>query len=1584
MAEFVHLHVHSEYSLLDGAAQLEKLVAKAKALDFKAIALTDHGNLFGAIDFYQTAKKTGIKPILGCELYIAPGKRTERGNQDGGYEGANHLTVLVRNHTGYKNLIKLVSKAYLEGFYYKPRVDRELLAQHSDGLVVLSGCLNSEVSRQITAGETAKAKQTAGWYQEVFGKDHYFMEVQAHGLPEQIKVTAETVRIADAIGARVTGTNDSHYLEAGHSRAHEALLCIQTGSMLNDPNRWKFSTEEFYIKTAEEMAVVFAEIPGACTNTLAVAEQCDLKLDFGSFHLPRYVVPDGHTLETYLEERTREGLRARYGATPGDALEERLRHELSVIEKMGFAGYFLVVWDFIHYARQQGIAVGPGRGSSAGSLVAYCLGITNVDPIRYNLLFERFLNPERISMPDMDIDFADDRRDEVIKYVAAKYGHDHVAHIITFGTMGAKAVIRDVGRVLSMPFADVDRIAKAVPTFPLNITLDDAHQKSPPLAEMVRSQPAVRELWDIARALEGCTRHASVHASAVVISDEPLDEYVPLYKDPKRPELITGYAMGPIEKLGLLKMDFLGLRTLTVLANTAKLIKESRGTEIDFDALPLDDAQVYADLAEAKTFGVFQLESSGMREALRGLKPERLEDIIAMVSLYRPGPMDLIPDFINRKHGRAKVTYEHPAMQAITQETYGIMIYQEQIMQLAVAMAGFSMGEADMLRRAMGKKDRELMAKQKEKFLQGCAERKTSAAKAEKVWELMEKFAGYGFNKCLRKDTLVEMADGSQKAIIDVRPGDVVLTKGGPALTLGVTPSGVRPIARLRLVNGMELESTLDHPVLTQRGWVDVEELDPADDFVGVVRSLPSGPTQVPSHHAALLGYALSEGSLGYDSHFYLYSSADDELDDMRDILERFENTVGRIERRPRPRGSSVRPARRDSKQSAAAVDFIYGACGLRGRKALDKRIPRMVDGWDRDGIAVLVGKLFQGDGCVHAGTRAIFYATSSKGLAYDVRRLLLKLGIMSTIHEKFFGYRGARRPGFTVNIVDGRNAFARFEAIVGPHLTPRKQAQLRALVAMYEGGRRRFGQSGADVIPAQLFAEPLRAAVLKRFSTFAAGARALGVATGNFRGSRGSMRRETLAHFAAVLDDPTLHAIADSDISWTRVRDLELLGEEPTYDIEVPGPASFIANGIVVHNSHAAAYALVAYQTAYFKTNYPVEFMAALLTSEMGDTDKIVKYIEECRAMGVEVKPPDVNSSAVQFSVHENTIRFGLAAIKNVGEAAMESILETRAADGAFTTLDDFCTRVDLRLVNRRVIESLIKAGAFDSVGMARAQLLATLDAAMESGQRQQRDKAEGQGSFFDLIPAAAPLPARAAADAATVPEWDDDQRLAFEKEVLGFYVSGHPLARYKALVESLGITSSSELAARPGGSKVLLFGQVASLREIPTKSGNRMAFATIEDTDGTVDVTIFPESFKAGAALLRSRDALLISGKVDDTEKGRVVLAEQVRLLEHAAAAIADRAAHGNGGAAQGPPNACRVLVPANGDAAAVLARLREMCGEHAGEVPLFVHVLVSSLEVVVRAAGISVDASPALIAGIEALLGQGAVKVEHAGRA
>ena len=1172
-SDFVHLHVHSEYSLLDGASHLDKLVARARELRFPALALTDHGNLFGAIDFYLACQKAGVKPLIGAELYVAPGSRFERANVDGSYEGANHVTVLARNRTGYKNLIKLVSKAYLEGFYYKPRVDKELLAQHADGLLVLSGCLNSEVSRLIGEGEEDKARQVAGWFQEVFGKDYYFMEVQSHGLPEQQRVTEATLRIAKALGAPIAGTNDAHYLEAAHARAHEALLCIQTGTTMRDPNRWRFSTDQFYLKSAEEMLRVFADLPEACRNTLAVAERCNLDLAFGELHLPRYQVPEGHTLESYLRQLASDGLRQRYGPTPSDAVAERLGQELAVIEKMGFAGYFLVVWDFIRYAKGKGIAVGPGRGSSAGSLVAYALGITNIDPIRYGLLFERFLNPERTSMPDMDIDFADDRRDEVIQYVAAKYGSDNVAQIITFGTLGAKAALRDVGRVLGMPYSEVDRLAKLVPAFPLNIALDKALEQSPPLAEAIQSRPELAELWETAKSLEGLTRHASKHAAGVVISDEPLIEHVPLYKDPKRNEVVTGYAMGPIEKIGLLKMDFLGLRTLTVLASTARLVGETTGQAVDLDRIPFDDPKTYQLLSEGKTFGVFQLESAGMREHLKNLRPERLEDIIAMVSLYRPGPMELIPEFINRRHGRAKIAYDHPLMEKYLKDTYGIMVYQESVMQIASEMAGFTMGEADILRRAMGKKDRELMAKQRAKFIEGAKGRQIPARKAEKVWDHMEKFAGYGFNR------------------------------------------------------------------------------------------------------------------------------------------------------------------------------------------------------------------------------------------------------------------------------------------------------------------------------------------------------------------------------------------------------------------------------------SHGTAYAVVSYQTAYFKANHPVEFMAALLTSEMGDTDKIVKYIEECRAMGLRVLPPDVDLSGIQFTVVGETIRFGLAAIKNVGESAIQSILATRETKGRFSSLADFCGRVDLRLVNRRVIESLIKAGAFDSLGIARAALLATLDRAMEAGQRLQRDRQEGQGSFFDLMNAKEAGAARPAAlEDEAIPEWPTDQRLAYEKEVLGFYLTGHPLARFREVALRLGAVPIADLAQRAVGARLTLFGQVTALKEIPTKNGDRMAFATLEDMGGSVELTIFPGPFKAAAALLRSREPIVVRGRVDDTDKGRVVLAEEIRPAEESPAA---KAAEPYGAEASFPgdpfadpvglePQTCRIRVPGRSDAQGLLEAVRQLLVAHPGRVPVFLHLLLPEREVVVRVTGVAVEPTDELAAKVAALLGEGSMLVEYAGRA
>jgi DNA polymerase-3 subunit alpha len=1145
-SDFVHLHVHSEYSLLDGAARLKRLVDRAAQLGFPALALTDHGNLFGAIDFYKQAHDVGVKPILGCELYVAPGSRFERAPVDGQYEGANHVTALVRNETGYRNLIKLVSRGYLEGFYYKPRVDKELLAQHSDGLLLLSGCLNSEVSRLLLNGEERKALEVAGWYADVFGRDHYFMEVQSHGLADQVRVTDGTIRIARALGVGIAGTNDSHYLEATDARAHEVLLCLQTGAKIADPNRWKFATEEFYLKSADEMRKVFGELPDAYTGTLAVAERCNLELTFGQFRLPRYEVPAGHTLDSYLREVAEAGLRRHY-PEPTAEVRTRFDYELGVIQAMQFSGYFLVVWDFIRYAKERGIAVGPGRGSAAASLVAYCLGITTVDPIRYGLVFERFLNPGRKSMPDMDIDFADDRRDEVIDYVVQRYGRDRVAQIITFNVLKAKAVIRDVGRVLGMPFGDVDKIAKLVPET-LNITLDEALRQSPPLAEAVKGRPEVGELWQIAKKLEGLSRHAGKHAAGVVISDEPLMEHVPLYRDPKSEEIITQYPMGPIEKLGLLKMDFLGLRTLTVIANTVRLIEESRGVRVDPERIPLDDAKTYQLLADARTFGVFQLESTGMRNALRHLRPERLEDVIAMVALYRPGPMEMIPDFTARRHGKVKPTYDHPVMEKHLQETYGIMVYQEQVLRIANDMAGFSMSEADDLRKAMGKKIPALMAEQRAKFLQGAKGRGVKEKVAERVFELMEKFAGYGFNK------------------------------------------------------------------------------------------------------------------------------------------------------------------------------------------------------------------------------------------------------------------------------------------------------------------------------------------------------------------------------------------------------------------------------------AHATAYGIVAYQTAYLKANYPVEFMAALLTSEMANTDKVVVHMDECRTMGIGVLPPDVNVSRFSFGVDGETIRFGLGAIKNLGQKAIDTIVAARELEGRFPSLTDFCRRLDLQLVNRRVVESLVKAGAFDSAGKARAQLMAALDGAFEAGQRHQRERDQGQVSMFDLMGGGSEPVLEPEPDGPAVAEWDVEQRLLHEKEVLGFYLSGHPLRGVWERAQRLGVVGIAQLAQVDDGARVLLCGLVTALREINTKNGNRMGFVTIEDVEGSIEVTVFPELFRQSAAHLRGGVPILVRGKVEGTMAARKLLADDVRPLP----------AEEPRGVVAPLPRACRVAVRSAGDADPLQA-LRAICDAHRGTVPLALRLQVEGAEVDVRSRTLRVRPSPAFIEAVEGLLGPGSVTVE-----
>lgn len=1137
-SDFVHLHLHTQYSLLDGACQLDRLIAKAKEYRMPALAMTDHGNLFGAVDFYSLASKEGIKPIIGCELYMAPGSRFDRTPQDGQYEGANHITLLCRDLTGYKNLIKLVTAGYLEGFYYKPRIDRELFAQHGQGLIALSGCLNSELGHALLDTDEAKAAQIAKYYMDVVGKENYYLEIQDHGLEDQRTMTRGILPLAKRLGIPVVATNDVHYLNAGDHKAHEVLLCVQTGKTVKDADHWRFSSQQFFLKSPREMQALFGEIPDTLKNTVAIAERCNLELTFGKIRLPKYAVPDGYTLDSYLRHLAEEGLRKRY-ETPGPEAVERLNRELEVIKKMGFAGYFLVVWDFISYARSRGIPVGPGRGSAAGSLVAYSLAITNIDPLRYGLLFERFLNPERISMPDMDIDFCDERRDEVIEYVRKKYGAENVSQIITFGTLGAKAVIRDVARAMGMAYSEGDKIAKMVPNT-LNISLDDAIKDSAPLKQAIEKSPEVAELIETAKVLEGLTRHASTHAAGVVISSEPLIEHVPLYKGAKG-EVTTQYSMTAIEKIGLLKMDFLGLRTLTVIMNTVKLIQQSRGLTVNVDDIPHDDAPAFQLLGEAKTFGVFQLESSGMRDLLRQLRPTCIEDIVALVAMYRPGPMEQIPKFIERKHGRSKVEYEHPLMEAVLKETCGIMVYQEQVMRIASDLGGFSLGEADILRRAMGKKSAELMAEQRKKFVDGALKRGIAEKKADKIFSLMEQFAGYGFNK------------------------------------------------------------------------------------------------------------------------------------------------------------------------------------------------------------------------------------------------------------------------------------------------------------------------------------------------------------------------------------------------------------------------------------SHAAAYAIIAYQTAYLKANYPVEFMAALLTSETNDTDKIVKYIEECRVMGLEVLPPDVNESSSDFTVVEDKIRFGLVAVKNVGETAIQSILTARRNEGRFGTLYDFCERVDLRLVNKRVVESLVKCGAFDSLGARRAQLAAVVDKAMEAAASAQRDRAHGQGSLLDVLSASG-TSRREAPPLPNLPEWDGSQLLTAEKETLGFYIKGHPLDAYRATLDRYATATTESLSSLPDKSTARLGAIVTAVKEISTKSGDRMAFVTLEDLNGTVESVVFPDVYRASMLHLAKDSAVLVKGQVDIGEDGGAkLLVSEVRPL----------ALPANGGA----PLA-EVTLPAANATPEGLRQLEAILKAHPGSSPLRLTLQLpeGGQVTIAPAASLTVTADETLRQALEAEFGAG----------
>ncbi len=1064
--EFVHLHLHTDYSLLDGACAIDRLAELAARKGMRSVAMTDHGNLFGAVKFQAACEAHGVKPILGCEAYITLGSRHDR---SGNGERTRHLVLLCETQEGYENLVRLTTAAHLEGFYYKPRIDKELLAQHSKGLIATSACLNGEVAAHLLANDYAAARQAATDYRDIFGPGNFFLEIQDQGLEMEHRIHPELLRLSQETGIPLVATNDCHYLLPEDAQAHDVLLCIQMGKMVSDSNRMKFDSDQFYFKSADEMAQVFRAVPEAVARTLEIAERCRVKLKPVENPFPPFAVPEGFTPESYFEKVTREGFAQRRPhleaqaakgllRNPLAAYEQRLEDEIRMIEQMRYAGYFLIVWDFIRYAREQGIPVGPGRGSAAGSVVSYALRITDIDPLQYSLLFERFLNPERISLPDIDIDFCMRRRGEVINYVTQKYGRENVAQIITFGTMAAKAAIKDVARAMEVPYADADRLAKLVPPT-LNISLEEALKQSPPLKQAYEKDARIKQVIDIARRLEGLSRHASTHAAGVVIAPRPLQEIVPLYKT-NRDELLTQFDMNDLERVGLLKMDFLGLATLTVLDDAVQLIRQGRGSEFRLDEIPLDDRATFELFSRGAASGIFQFESHGMREILRRYQPTRFEDLIALNALYRPGPIEggMIPDFIARKHGQREIAYDLPELKEILEETYGVIVYQEQVMQIANRLAGFSLGEADILRRAMGKKKPKEMAAQKEKFLAGCKQNKLSEKKAAKIFDLMAQFAGYGFNK------------------------------------------------------------------------------------------------------------------------------------------------------------------------------------------------------------------------------------------------------------------------------------------------------------------------------------------------------------------------------------------------------------------------------------SHSTAYALLAYQTAYLKTHYPVEFMAALLTAETGNQEKVVKYIGECREMGITVLPPDINSSDWSFTPAGAAIRFGLGAVRNVGFNTVQAIQAARRELARFTSIFQFCEEVDSRVVNRRVLESLIKAGALDSLGASRAALFEVIDRALERGARQQRDKESNQHGLFggSLEPAPTPpLP--------DVEEWAEHDRLAAEKEMLGFFITGHPLSRYEGRLRELAAVPIAELEQRRNNEALRLGGIIVRVRPMRSKRGDRWAIATLEDMTGVTELLVFPEAFRKLEGKLYPDAALLVKGRLRVEEAGiRLAVEDAVPLTQ------------------------------------------------------------------------------------------------------
>jgi DNA polymerase-3 subunit alpha len=1352
------------------------------------------------------------------------------------------------------------------------------------------------------------------------------------------------------------------------------------------------------------MAALFADHPEALSNSVKIAERCSVKIDFDKIYLPHYEVPEGYNLDSYLEELCRQGLGERYTEITPE-ISERLSQELKIIKDMGFSGYFLVVWDFVRHAKSVGIRVGPGRGSAAGSLVAYALRITNLNPLKYGLLFERFLNPERRSMPDIDIDFDDERRDEIIEYVAQKYGRDRVAQIITFGTMKARAATRDAGRVLGFPYALVDRVAKLISEAP-GATIEESLNTVPDLRREYESDEDTRLILDNARALEGMARQDSIHAAGVVISLDELTNYTPLQRKGDS-ETVTQYHMDAVKKIGLLKMDFLGLRTLTVIDNTLKIIKRTRDLEVDIDFVSMDDKKTFAMLRKGDSIGVFQLESAGMRSLLKDLKPTCFEDIINLLALYRPGPLgsNMVKDFVDCKHGQKEISYPHPALEPILRETHGIIVYQEQVMRIASEMAGFTMSEADILRGAMSKKKPQVIAEQREKFIGGAVDKGIDSDTAGRVFDLMAHFAGYGFNKCVVGTTqLIDAKTGElvtvQELFRDKRLITTLSCDGNLKIVerpvLDVVENGVKPVYRVTTRLGREIVVTDNHPFLTLDGWKELKGLG-VGERIGIPRILPvegGNGKHWDDFRLVVLAGVISEGNTCHPSGFYYYNNDEAQVKDFVENLRKFENTVPTVSVREGKyevyagtgRETKFRPGQRpwnkgvphDQKAEGTQIAERSGArlwieeIGLVYKKATEKFVPAPIFSLPLEKIALFLGRLWSGDGfIISSGSNNIpFYATSSKDLASQIQNLLGRFGILSRLTTKTFKYAGGLRKGYALYL-HGRESIRLFIEKISPFIVNRS-LQIGALVNYYESVS--SNSESRDTIPSSVrnMVKAEKQSLSRSWDETEKGYRVCvkdlherisGVGE-NF--SRDDTRGRPQDLWMGTGPIPTKNTdfeqYADSEVYWDEISAVEYIGEEPTYDIEVADTHNFIADGIIVHNSHSAAYAVISYQTAYLKANYPVEFVAALLTSVMGNKDKVPQYVNECRRSSIEVLPPDVNESFRGFTaVGKSKIRFGLSAVRNIGENVIEAIIEGRK-EKPFASLQDFLSRVDLSVINKRALDSLIKCGAFDSCGGSRKYYLSIYENAVEASIRKQRNEKMGQFSFFD---AASNKSEQEEVEPVSTDEFPKDKLLTYEKEMLGLYVSDHPLLGLEEALKTQTDISLSHLKEQRDGSILWIGGIVSKITRVTTKKGDMMLFLTVEDMEGVTEVVVFPGTYQQHRDLLVEDQVLRIKGRVDIKEEDAKLIAQEIKPLE---------------AKKQGPFPVC-IHLREEKFTPQLLDKMKKIITAHRGSSPVLLRLLSESGTTVLKLdEGYKVNNNSGLFAELKELLGEDAVSLQN----